>query len=198
MNLPNKISFARICMIPVFMLFIMPLPNWDIFAWWNTFENDWGIYIAGGLFILASITDSIDGKIARKHNLVTDFGKFLDPVADKLLVAAAIIALVARGALSGWFAAIILGRELLITGFRMVVSQKGVVVAANMWGKWKTVFQTVAISVLIFEIKFRELFAWYPAPVTVGDVLMTIAVLLTIISGVIYIKDNFHLIGKDL
>lgn len=198
MNLPNKISFVRICMIPVFMLFIMPLPNWGVFAWWNNFQNDWGIYIAAALFIIASITDSIDGKIARKHNLVTDFGKFLDPVADKLLVAAAIIALVARGSLSGWFAAIILGRELLITGFRMVVSQKGVVVAANMWGKWKTVFQTVAISFLLFEIKFQQLFAWYPAPVTIGDVLMVIAVILTVISGVIYIKDNFHLIGKDM
>ena len=94
MNLPNKISFVRICMIPVFMLFIMPLPNWSVFAWWNTFQNEWGIYIAAALFITASITDSIDGKIARKYNLVTDFGKFLDPVADKLLVAAAIIALV--------------------------------------------------------------------------------------------------------
>lgn len=198
MNLPNKISFVRICFIPIFMLFIMPLPNWDIFAWWNAFQNNWGIYIAGVLFIIASITDSIDGKIARKQNLVTDFGKFLDPVADKLLVAAAIIALVVRGALSGWFAAIILGRELLITGFRMVVSQKGVVVAANMWGKWKTVFQTVAIAFLIFEIKFQEIFAWYPAPITIGDVLMTIAVFLTVISGVIYVKKNFHLIGNDL
>lgn len=198
MNLPNKISIVRICMIPVFMLFIIPLPNWGILAEWNVLQNDWGIYVAGALFIIASVTDSIDGRIARKYNLVTDFGKFLDPVADKLLVAAAIIALVVRGNLSGWFAAIILGRELLITGFRMVVSQKGVVVAANMWGKWKTVFQTVALSFLIFELKFVELFSWYPSPITIGDVLMTIAVVLTVISGVIYIKDNFHLIGKDL
>ena len=198
MNLPNKISFVRICMIPIFMLFIMPFPNWAFLEQWNNMQSNWGIYVAGILFILASVTDSIDGKIARKHNLVTDFGKFLDPVADKLLVAAAIIALVARGALSGWFAAIILGRELLITGFRMVVSQKGVVVAANILGKLKTVFQTIAIAVLIFELKFCTLFDWYPTTITIGDVFMLIAVLLTIISGVVYVKDNFHLIGKDM
>ena len=198
MNLPNKISLVRIFMIPLFMLFIIPLPNWGILARWNAMQNNWGVIVAGVLFILAFITDAIDGKIARKYNLVTDFGKFLDPVADKLLVAAAIIALVARGSLNGWFAAIILGRELLITGFRMVVSQKGVVVAANMWGKWKTVFQTIAIAVMIFETKFCQWFSWYPSTITIGDIFMTIAVLLTIISGVIYVKDNFHLIGKEL
>lgn len=198
MNLPNKISFVRICMVPIYMLFIMPLPDWGIFAWWNDFQSQWGIVIAGLLFIIASVTDSIDGNIARKRNLVTDFGKFLDPVADKLLVAAAIIALVERGALSSWFAAIILGRELLITGFRMVVSGKGVVVAANIWGKLKTVFQIIAISVLTFEIKFEEIFSWYPTAFSLGDLIMIVAVILTVVSGVIYIKDNFHLIGDDM
>lgn len=198
MNLPNKLSITRICLVPVFMLFIMPFPNWEFMRGFNEFVNSAGIYVAGVIFILASMTDFIDGHIARKRNLVTDFGKFLDPIADKMLVASAVIALTERGCLSGWFAFIILGRELLITGFRLVVAGKGVVIAANMLGKIKTVFQTVAISVLIFEIKFKELFSWYPARFTPGDFIMLIAVILTIASGYVYLKKNFKLLGDDM
>lgn len=196
MNLPNKISLTRICLVPVFMIFIMPFPDFEWLKGINQFMDQWGIYIAGGVFIIASATDSLDGYIARSRNLVTEFGKFIDPIADKLLVTAAVIALVQRGSLNGWFAMIIIGRELFITGFRLLVAGKGIVIAANLWGKIKTIFQSVAIGFLIFEIKFVELFPWYPSDITIGDVIMLFAVVLTVLSACVYIRDNFHLL-KD-
>ena len=191
MNLANKLSISRILMVPIFMIFIMPFPDLDFLSGYNNFVNTVGIYIAVCIFVLASITDSIDGYIARSRNMVTDFGRFIDPVADKLLITAAVLALVQHGVLNGWFAFIIIGRELIITGFRLIVSDRGVVLAANAWGKLKMVFQTVAISFMIIEIKFVT-----DSAITLGDVLMSIAVVLTVISGYIYIKQNFHLL-KD-
>ena len=196
MNLPNKLSVARIIMVPVFMLFIMPLPILNGWDGYTDFIKNTGIYIAAIIFILASITDSIDGYIARSRNMVTEFGKFIDPIADKLLITAAVIALVHKGSLNGWFAIIIIGRELIITGFRLIISGKGIVLAANAWGKLKMVFQTVAISILLFEIGFKDVFMIGETSVTLGDIFMVIAVFLTVASGYIYIKDNFHLL-KD-
>jgi len=198
MNLPNKLSITRICLVPIFMLFAIPLPAWDWLSGINSFMHSFGIYIAGVIFIIASITDSIDGYIARSRNMVTDFGKFIDPIADKLLVTAAVIALVQLGVLNGWLAMIIVGRELLITGFRLVVSGKGVVLSANIWGKLKTVMQTIAISLLLFEIKFREIFSWYPKEFFLGDAIMLIAVILTVISAYIYVKDSAHLLKEHM
>jgi len=176
---------------------MIPLPNINFLSGFNNFVIRYGNYIAGSIFIIASLTDSIDGHIARSRNMITNFGKFLDPVADKLLVTAALLALVQTGRLNGWFAFIIIGRELLITGFRLVVSGMGTVIAANNIGKAKMVFQTIAIAWLIFEPGIEKYYFW-KSPITPGMVLMGIAVILTVISGYVYIRDNIHFIKKDV
>jgi len=203
MNLPNKISFSRILMVPVFMVFIMPFPQWEILSGFNSFISDWGIYIAAFIFVVASITDSIDGYIARSRNMITDFGRFIDPIADKLLVTAAVIALVDQGNLNGWCAFIIIGRELIITGFRLLINVsgtgKGKVIPANVWGKLKTILQTVAITFLILEIKLQNVLTWWDSKtVTIGQIIMFAAIIMTIVSGYIYIKSNFHLLKDDM
>lgn len=124
MNLPNKLTVLRVCMVPVFVVFML----------WNGFGTA-SKYVAAAIFILASMTDWLDGYLARKNNLVTDFGKFMDPIADKLLVCSAMICLVEKGALPAWIVIIIIGREFIISGFRLVASDKGVVIAASYWGK---------------------------------------------------------------
>ena len=122
MNLPNKLTVLRVCMVPVFVVFML----------WNGFGTA-SKYVAAAIFILASMTDWLDGYLARKNNLVTDFGKFMDPIADKLLVCSALICLVEKGALAAWIVIIIIGREFIISGFRLVASDKGVVIAASYW-----------------------------------------------------------------
>ena len=132
MNLPNKITISRILLIPVFMIVLyLPLEHREI--------------IALLIFLLASATDGIDGHIARSRNLVTNFGKFLDPLADKLLVAAALIALVGEGKIPSWIVTVIIAREFAITGIRLLAVGEGRVIAASMWGKVKTVTQIIAI-----------------------------------------------------
>ena len=120
MNLPNKLTVLRVCMVPVFVVFML----------WNGFGTA-SKYVAAAIFILASMTDWLDGYLARKNNLVTDFGKFMDPIADKLLVCSALICLVEIGALAAWIVIIIIGREFIISGFRLVASDQGVVIAAS-------------------------------------------------------------------
>ena len=132
MNLPNKLTVLRVCMVPVFVVFML----------WNGFGTA-SKYVAAAIFILASMTDWLDGYLARKNNLVTDFGKFMDPIADKLLVCSALICLVEKGALAAWIVIIIIGREFIISGFRLIAAENGVVIAANYWGKFKTVSQMV-------------------------------------------------------
>ena len=140
MNLPNKLTVLRVCMVPVFVVLML----WDGLG-------AVGKYAATAVFILASMTDWLDGYLARKNNLVTDFGKFMDPIADKRLVCSAMICLVGNGSLPAWIVIIIIGREFIISGFRLVASDKGVVIAASYWGKFKTVFQMFMVILLILN-----------------------------------------------
>ena len=137
MNLPNKLTILRVLMIPFFLFFLLT----DIVG------GEYSKYIALAIFIVASLTDLIDGKIARKYNLVTNFGKFMDPLADKLLVSSALISFVGIDRLPVWIVVVIISREFIISGFRLVASDNGVVIAASMWGKWKTTFQMVMLCV---------------------------------------------------
>ncbi len=172
MNLPNKLTVCRVALIPFFVVFLL-YP--DLTKYSN--------YIAAAIFIIASLTDYADGKIARKYNLVTNFGKFMDPLADKLLVCAAMICLVEMGKLAAWIVIVIMSREFIISGFRLVASDNGIVIAASYWGKFKTTFQMLMIIVLILYIPsdaFRLL----------GEGLTYIALALTVISLVDYIFKN--------
>lgn len=190
MNLPNKITLLRIALIPVFMIFAFPYPEFmqSISFPGLSFLVKHSDLIALILFVVAASTDAVDGHIARKYNLVTDFGKFLDPIADKLLVTAALLALMCVDKVYAWATMIILIREFIVTGLRLVAGTKGIVIAAGQLGKLKTVFQTAALSVLLAAPVF-------PADAEkivyiIGDILMGIAVLLTIVSGVEYIYKN--------
>ena len=138
-------------------------------------------YVAAALFIIASLTDMLDGKIARKYNLVTNFGKFMDPLADKLLVCSALICMIELRELPAWMVIIIIRREFIISGFRLVASDNGVVIAASYWGKFKTTFQMIGVVLLIFNI---------PALSTLTTIIVWIALALTVISLVDYIVKN--------
>ena len=169
MNLPNKLTILRTIMIPVFLIFLY-IPGLGMT----------GDIIAAAIFILASLTDLLDGKIARKYNLVTNFGKFMDPLADKLLVCSALIALVDLERIPAWIVIIIIAREFIISGFRLIASDNGVVIAASYWGKFKTTFQMIMIILLN-----------YPFSGVVNTVIMYIALALTVISLLDYIIKNY-------
>ena len=171
MNLPNKLTILRIIMVPFFVFFLLT----DVLGP----ANKW---IALVLFAAASLTDLLDGKIARKYNLVTNFGKFMDPLADKLLVCSAMICLIEMGKLPAWVVIIIIGREFIISGFRLVASDNGIVIAASYWGKFKTVFQMIMIIVMIADL--GGVFDM------IGTILMWIALALTIISLLDYVLKN--------
>lgn len=190
MNLPNKITLLRIALIPVFMIFAFPYPEFmqSISFPGLSFLVKYSDLIALVLFVVAASTDAVDGHIARKYNLVTDFGKFLDPIADKLLVTAALLALMCVDKVYAWATMIILIREFIVTGLRLVAGTKGIVIAAGQLGKLKTVFQTAALSVLLAAPVFPA--GGEKIVYIIGDVLMGIAVLLTIVSGVEYIYKN--------
>ena len=141
MNLPNKLTLFRVVLIPFFVFFLLA-----------PYFEGYGNYIAVAIFIVASITDFLDGKIARKYNLVTNFGKFMDPLADKLLVCSALICLIQLELIPAWVVIIIIAREFIISGFRLVASDNGVVIAASYWGKFKTAFQMLTVIVLILNI----------------------------------------------
>lgn len=179
MNLPNKLTVLRVCMVPVFVVLML----WDGLG-------DAGKYAAAVVFILASMTDWLDGYLARKNHLVTDFGKFMDPIADKLLVCSALICLVEKGALAAWIVIIIIGREFIISGFRLVASDKGVVIAASYWGKFKTVFQMIMVILLILD--FGGIFN------TVTQLVLWIAVALTVISLVDYLRKNWKVLDGEM
>lgn len=173
MNLPNKLTVLRTVLIPVFLVFL--------------YTDFWGkanAYIAVAVFVIASLTDLLDGKIARKYNLVTNFGKFMDPLADKLLVCSALIALVGLGKVPAWIVIIIIAREFIISGLRLVASDSGVVIAASYWGKFKTTFQMAMIIGLILNPPI-------PYMDVINQVLIYIALILTIISMIDYIKKNY-------
>ena len=147
-----------------------------------------GKWIALALFVGASLTDLLDGHIARKYNLVTNFGKFMDPLADKLLVCAAMICLVETGMIPSWVVIIIISREFIISGFRLIASDNGIVIAASYWGKFKTVFQMVMIILMIADIAALSL---------VTQIVMWIALSLTIVSLIDYLKKNWHVMGEQ-
>lgn len=172
MNLPNKLTIFRVILIPFFVVFLLLDPS-----------NQTYRYIADAIFIIASLTDMLDGKIARKYNLVTNFGKFMDPLADKLLVSAAMICLIATGQLAAWIVIVIISREFIISGFRLIASDNGIVIAASYWGKFKTVFQMLMIIVLIANIQI-------PFFTVLGTILIYVAPVLTIVSLIDYIVKN--------
>ncbi len=178
MNLPNKLTIIRVIMIPFFVLFLLS----DLLG--NA--SDW---IALIVFIVASLTDLLDGYLARKHNLVTNFGKFMDPLADKLLVCAAMICLVELGRLPAWIVVIIISREFIISGFRLIASDNGVVIAASYWGKFKTTFQMIMICLLIADIQAIRF---------VTLLVTAIALILTIVSLVDYIVKNKNVMKEDV
>ncbi len=175
MNLPNKLTILRVLMIPFFVLFALV----DLIPGYSK-------YISVALFVTASLTDLLDGKIARKYNMVTNFGKFMDPLADKLLVCAALICLVSTDRLPAWIVIVIISREFIISGFRLVASDNGVVIAASYWGKFKTTFQMLMIIVLLLD--FGGAFD------LLGQLLVWISLALTIISLVDYLIKNKHVI----
>ena len=164
-------------MIPFFVFFLL----------WQNGENYTFRMIALALFIIASLTDLLDGKIARKYNLVTNFGKFMDPLADKLLVCSALICLIELNALPAWMVIIIISREFIISGFRLIASDNGVVIAASYWGKFKTTFQMVSVVLLILDI---------PALAFVTTICVWIALVLTIVSLVDYIYKNHKILTE--
>jgi len=199
MNLPNKLSLLRIILIPVTMLFMIPL---SIYGWapegWNSFIADKGMLIAAIVFIIASITDFLDGQIARRMNMITNLGKFLDSLADKMLVIAVLLAFVETGRISSWLLAIIVLREFMVTGIRLLASKQGVVMAAKMIGKIKTTTQMIAIIYLLFEPSIMKLagldyaasFSSPNAVSVIGDVLFIISVIMTVVSGMDYLLKN--------
>ena len=177
MNLPNKLTILRGILIIPFVVFMLV----DVFG-------EYDKWIALAIFVFASLTDLLDGHIARKHNLITNFGKFMDPLADKLLVCSAMICLVQMDKIPAWVVIIIISREFIISGFRLIASDKGVVIAANYWGKFKTVFQMFMIILMIADIEKISLFTM---------VIMYIALILTIISLVDYVVKNWKVMEDN-
>ncbi len=180
MNLPNKLTMLRVCTIPFFVLFMeVNIPGIAGF----------GKYIAAGLFIFASITDALDGYIARKYNLITNFGKFMDPLADKLLVSAALICL--TDIIPVWIVILIISRELTISGFRIVAADNGIVIAAGWWGKLKTVFQMVMVIVLILDFSN---WLWFRI---LAQFMIYGSLILTVISLVDYLVKNKKVLTEN-
>ena len=193
MNLANKLTMIRIFLVPVFLIFI-------------TVEDiPYGSIIATVVFIIASLTDQLDGHIARSRNQITNFGKFMDPLADKLLVTAALVSLVELKLVAGWAVVVILAREFAVSGLRTLAASDGIVIAASWWGKIKTVTQMIAILLLLLKVNintsvsaisfvsnnsFLNSFFTY-----VPETIMYIAVLITIISGIDYFVKNKHAIS---
>lgn len=172
MNLPNKITFSRVLLVPIFMImFYVDIPNNQLYA--------------GLIFLIASSTDMLDGYIARKNKQVTNLGKFIDPLADKLLVSAALILLVEAGKIPGWVVITIIAREFTITGFRILAASEGVTIAASSLGKFKTITQLIAIILLLFNnIIFRKF------NIPMDQIFLYISLIFTILSGYDYIYKN--------
>lgn len=171
MNTPNKLTVARMIIVPFLVVFL--LTGWG---------GDANRYISLALFVVASVTDWFDGYLARKNNLVTNFGKFMDPLADKLLVCSAMICMIELNRLPAWFVIIIIGREFIISGFRLIAAENGIVIAANYWGKFKTASQMIMIILLILH--FDGIF------VTLEQLFIWLSLALTIISLITYIWQN--------
>jgi len=178
MNLPNKLTIARVCLIPLFVAALQIGMAADF-----GFSLEVGRYIATAIFVIAAATDWLDGFLARKMNLVTDFGKFMDPLADKILVMAAMVYMVVLGDISAWVLILIESREFIIAGVRMVAANKNIVIAAGICGKLKTVTQMVMIPIVLLNIQNNVV-------QIIGQVLVFVAVGLTVISAIDYIWNN--------
>lgn len=184
MNLPNKITLARIVLVPIIMLFLLVRFDWGEITFAEV-TITYSEIIATLIFIIAASTDGLDGYIARKRKLVTNLGKFLDPLADKLLITAALISLVERGSVEAWMAIVIISREFAVTGLRLVAAADGQVIAASKLGKFKTIIQIVAIcAVMLNNFPFATIGIPFHA------FAMWAAVIITILSGVDYFLKN--------
>lgn len=195
MNLANKLTLIRIMLVPVFLIFMASkgIP--------------YGSFIATFIFILASLTDKLDGYIARSRNQITNFGKFMDPLADKLLVTAALISLVELHVVPSWAAVIIIAREFAVSGLRSIAASQGKVIAASWWGKIKTVIQIIAIILLLLEVNIRDSKVltdlvlkstfWKQFFLKVPPIVLLAAVAITLISGYEYYKNNKEAISTD-
>ncbi len=174
MNLPNKITMFRIIMIPVFLIcFSVAFPGSEI--------------CTAIVFIVAAVSDAVDGHLARSRHLITDFGKFMDPLADKLLTASAFVCLVEAGYIPAWVVVIILAREFAITGLRTLAASDGIVIAASKWGKAKTMSQMIAIVALLFYMIPALSYGWLWI---FGEIMVYVAAALTLISGIDYLVIN--------
>ena len=178
MNLPNKITIFRVCMIPVFLVFMLV----DAIPYGN--------YIAAAVFIVACLSDALDGYIARKYNLITNFGKFMDPLADKLLVCSALICFIELDLVAAWPIIVIIAREFIISGFRLVASDNGVVIAASYWGKFKTTAQMIMCILFIVHFENSVFFA-------LEQIFLYVSVALTIISLVEYVWKNRQVLKEQ-
>lgn len=192
MNLPNKLTLLRIILVPIFVVILLldeAIPH--------------SYLIAGLIFGIASYTDHLDGKIARKYNLITDFGKFMDPLADKIMVISALVCFIELSLIPSWCVILIIAREFMVTSIRLVAAPKGIVIAANIWGKLKTVTQIIAIVVIMLLSYFNELselgislgfltdseaIKIYP---TVNFIFIILATVITVISGIVYLMQNW-------
>lgn len=177
MNLPNKLTLLRVVLIPVFVVLLLLKGG----------QNDTLRIAALIVFCIASFTDFLDGQIARRNNLVTNFGKFMDPLADKLLVCSALICMIELGQLPSWYVITVIAREFIISGFRLVAADNGIVIAASWWGKFKTTFQMLTVILLILNI---------PALHTVTMIIAGIAFVLTLVSLLDYIAKNYKVITE--
>lgn len=176
MNLPNKLTLLRVIMIPFFILFML-----------TDLAGETSKWIALAIFCVASMTDWLDGFLARKLQLVTNFGKFMDPLADKLLVCSAFICLTGIGRLASWVTILIVAREFIISGFRLIACEQGVVIAASMWGKVKTVSHMALIIIMLMNLEVLQM---------AEMVLVAVAVILTVVSLVDYMAKNWQVLAK--
>ena len=188
MNLPNKITISRIFLIPIFIIILSIPVDWGE---WNIGTTSLPVthFVGGIIFLIASFTDWLDGYYARKYNLITNMGKFLDPLADKLLVSAAFILLVELDLVAAWIVIAIISREFAVTGFRLVAAGEGVVLAASNMGKLKTVSQILAIAFLLLH---NFPFSYLGIPIDI--ITIYIALILTVWSGVDYFMKNWHVL----
>lgn len=177
MNLPNKLTLLRVVLIPVFVVLLLLEGG----------QNSTLRIAALIVFCIASFTDFLDGQIARRNHLVTNFGKFMDPLADKLLVCSALICMIELGQLPSWYVITVIAREFIISGFRLVAADNGIVIAASWWGKFKTTFQMFTVILLILNI---------PALHTVTLIIAGIAFVLTLVSLLDYIAKNYKVITE--
>ena len=186
LTLANRITIARIILIPVFMAVLLSKASLEYFK----LSPQWGAVIAGLIFIFAALTDTVDGYMARSRNEVTVVGQILDPLADKLLISAALISLVGLGRVSTWIAVLIISREFAVTGLRMAAVAKHIIIPASVWGKAKTISQIIAVSALIFNLSFTG--AAY-----LEGFLIAVAVILTIVSGIDYFAKSVDVFSEE-